>query len=219
MPRPRTHDLGALIDAAERIASELGPAAVTLRALTDATGMSNGAIYHAFGSRLGVVGQAWLRAAERYLGIQKAAVDAALSAPSRGRGEAIDAVVAAADAPAVFAEQRPASARLLLTVRREALLGAELPDALAAELVGLDRALVELMTTLASAVWDRRDRLAVDVIHTCIVGLPTVLLLHGDRVRDPVMRRRLEAAVRAVVAVGPDDTADHTRPPTSKGLS
>ncbi|WP_420753922.1 helix-turn-helix domain-containing protein, partial [Rhodococcus sp. O3] len=58
MARTRTYDLDGLLDAAERIAAESGAAAVTLRALTDATGMSNGAIYHAFGSRLGVVGQA-----------------------------------------------------------------------------------------------------------------------------------------------------------------
>ena len=39
-----------------------GPAAVTIRAISSATGVSNGAVYHTFGSRAGVLARAWLRA-------------------------------------------------------------------------------------------------------------------------------------------------------------
>lgn len=209
MPRTRTYDLDGLLDAAELIAAESGAAAVTLRGLTDATGMSNGAIYHAFGSRLGVVGQAWLRAGRRFLTVQRRAVDAAL-ADRDSDTPAVDAVVAAADAPAVFAELHPTSARLVLTVRRTDLLGTSLPDALARDLRHLDHELGALTAELASALWDRRDSAAVDVVNSCIVALPTGLLLHNNRYRDPVARRRLAAAVRAVLELGPET-------PTSKG--
>ena len=211
MARTRTYDLDGLLDAAERIAAESGAAAVTLRALTDTTGMSNGAIYHAFGSRLGVVGQAWLRAGRRFLDVQREAVDAAL-ADRDADAPAVEAVVAAADAPAVFAERHPTSARLVLTVRRTDLLGESLPEDLARDLFRLDHELGELMAELATALWNRRDGAAVDVVHSCIVALPTGLLLHTNRYRDPVARRRLAAAVRAVLALGPETHTPKGRP-------
>lgn len=75
VPRPRIHSVEDLLDATERIAVQDGPAAVTVRAVSQATGISNGAIYHAFGSRGGMVGHAWLRAAQRFLDMQRDAVD------------------------------------------------------------------------------------------------------------------------------------------------
>ncbi|KXX62287.1 TetR/AcrR family transcriptional regulator [Rhodococcus sp. LB1] len=197
MPRPRVHDLDAALDAAERLAVEGGPSAVTLRAVAAATEMSNGAIYHAFGSRGGLVGRAWLRAAHRFLDLQQESVEEAL-----GRGP-VDAVVAAADTPAVFAERFPQSSRLLLTVRRDELLGSDVPEDVAAELSRLDSVLVELFVRLALALWGRKDGRAVEVIEACVVGLPTGLLLHARRKPDDPMRRRLETAVRAVLALDP----------------
>ena len=197
MPRPRVHDLDAALDTAERLAVEGGPSAVTLRAVAAATEMSNGAIYHAFGSRGGLVGRAWLRAAHRFLDLQQASVEHALE-----RGP-VDAVVAAADTPAVFAEKFPQSSRLLLTVRRDELLGSDVPEDVADELARLDSVLVELFVRLAQALWGRRDGRAVEVIEACVVGLPTGLLLRARRKPDDAMRRRLEAAVRAVLALDP----------------
>jgi hypothetical protein len=43
----------------------------------------------------------------------------------------------------------------------------------------------------------------VDVITTCIVDLPTAILLRRNRIHDPDARERLRAAVRAVLAIGP----------------
>jgi AcrR family transcriptional regulator len=83
--------------------------------VSERAGISNGAIYHAFGSRGGLVGRAWVRAARRFLKLQKQAVDA--------EAEAVRAVVAAADTPAVFSEQYPLSARLWLSIPREELIG------------------------------------------------------------------------------------------------
>jgi AcrR family transcriptional regulator len=205
MPRPRVYDQDQILDALERLAVESGPAAVTIRAIGDAVGVSNGAVYHTFGSRAGLVGRAWLRAGHRFLGAQGELIDAAPT------GDAVAAVVAAAEAPAVFADEHPDSSRLLLTVRREELLGPETPADIATQLRDLDRLLVETMIRLARAVWDRRDAAAVDVITTCIVDLPTAILLRRNRIGDAGARERLRAAVRAVLAVGAPPPRRRTR--------
>ncbi len=203
MPRPRTHDLEHLLDTAERMAVDSGPAAVTVRALSAATSVSNGAIYHAFGSRAGLMGRVWSRAAHRFLDLQRAAVDHALAAGS-GSEQAVEAVVAAADTPAEFLLRHPTSGRFLLTVSRRELLGSgEIGDDLAGEMRRLDQTLAELFTALADAVFDRTDREAVTVIRDCVVELPTALLLRGRRNPDSALRQRLAAAVRAVLAVPP----------------
>jgi AcrR family transcriptional regulator len=189
------------MDAAEQLAVDSGPAAVTVRALSEAASVSNGAIYHAFGSRAGLMGRVWLRAAQRFLTLQREAVDRALAAGS-SREEVIEAVVAAADTPAEFLVQQPISGRFLLTVPREELLGSsELPDDIAEELRQLDQTLIELFVGLSRGVFDRADREAVGVIRECVVELPTALLLRGRRDPDPAVRQRLAAAVRAVLAV------------------
>lgn len=181
-----------------------GPAAVTIRAISAAVGVSNGALYHSFGSRSGLVGRTWLRAGRRFLEVQHELVDAALST-----SDPPAAIVAAAEAPAVFAAGHPASSRLLLTVRRDELLNTDLPVEIVSELGDLDRSLISLMTRLAVNAWDRRDAQAVDTITACIVDLPTAILLRGDRLCSSTARAHLRAAVLAVLAVGP--------PPPGKG--
>ncbi|WP_431955699.1 TetR family transcriptional regulator [Nocardia lijiangensis] len=203
MPRPRIHDPGAALDAAESLAVRGGPAAVTIRAVAAATGMSNGALYHTFGSRSGVLGRAWLRAARRFLAVQNELVDARSNSDDGAAEEAVEAIVAAAEAPSVFAERFPDSSRLLLTVSREQLLGEDLPDDVAAEVRTAERALIDLMVRLAQRHWGRRDRRAVEVLTTCLVDLPTAILIHRDRISEPFAREQLRAAVRAVLAVGP----------------
>ncbi|MFI1235672.1 TetR/AcrR family transcriptional regulator [Nocardia salmonicida] len=200
MPRPRIHSVDSLMDAAEQLAVDSGPAAVTVRALSDVTSVSNGVIYHAFGSRTGLMGRVWLRAAQRFLTLQRESVDRALTA-GRSHEDAIEAVVAAADTPAEFLVQQPVSGRFLLTVPRRELLGSsEIPDDIAEELRRLDRTLAELFVKLSHGVFDRADREAVAVIRDCVVELPTALLLRGRRNPDPAVRQRLAAAVRAVLA-------------------
>ncbi len=205
MPRPRVHDQDQILDAVERLAVRSGPASVTMRAISDAIGVSNGALYHTFGSRAGLVGRAWVRAGYRFLSAQAELIDAAPA------GDGVAAVVAAAEAPAVFAEDYPESSQLLLTVRREELLGPETPPDIAAQLRDLDRLLVESMIRLARLLWDRKDAAAVDVITTCIVDLPTAILLRRNRINDPGGRKRLRAAVQAVLDVGAPQPRHRTR--------
>ncbi|MFC7342336.1 TetR/AcrR family transcriptional regulator [Saccharopolyspora griseoalba] len=207
MPRPRVHDLDQVLDVAERLVADAGPERLTVRELSAASGVPNGAIYHAFGSLAALRGRMWLRAAVEFLDLQTELIGDALGeAPTRG--DAVRAVVAAADAPAALADRRPAAARMLMTVRREQLLGPELPQELADSLLGLDRRLVsEVLCRLATAMWDRRDGPSVEVITTCVVDLPTALLRRAlgqvtadGSVQIPAdVRARLAAAVRAVL--------------------
>jgi AcrR family transcriptional regulator len=213
VPRRRVHDLDHLLDVAERLAAELGAGGVSVRALAAAADVPNGTIYHAFGSLDALLAQAWLRAADAFLRLQAELVEQALPTGAR------EAVVAAATAPAVFAERRPAAARMLFTVRREHLLGPGLADADADALHGLDARLVQVLIRLAGLLWDRRDRYAVEIMTTCVVDLPTALFRRaltgpsadGAVLIDAAQRQRLAAAVRAVLELPP------TPPPTPKG--
>ncbi|SUE15583.1 TetR family transcriptional regulator [Rhodococcus gordoniae] len=207
MARTRTHDLDRLMDAAEALAVESGPTAVTVRALSEATSVSNGAIYHAFGSRAGLMGHVWLRAARRFLDLQRDAVDRALTTGSAPQN-AVEAVVAAADAPAEYSIRYPVSGHFLLAVRRADVLGSgDVPNDVATQLNALDDALTTLFVRLTRGVWDRADREAVAVIRDCVVELPAALLLRGRRDPTPAVRDRLAAAVRAVLALTPPDPA------------
>ena len=210
MPRPRVYEPDRVLDAVESLAVASGPAAVTIRAVSAATGVSNGALYHTFGSRSGLMGRAWLRAGHRFLTAQNALVDEALA--KAGPRAAVAAVVAAADAPVVFAEQYPDSSKLLLTVRREELLDSDLPDEIATELRDLDRLLVGMMIRLAVHIWDRKDARAVDTITTCIVDLPTAILLRRNRLANATAREHLRASVRAVLDIGPPPLQKRKKP-------
>jgi AcrR family transcriptional regulator len=195
MPRPRVHDPDRVLDAVESLAARSGAAAVTIRAVGEATGASNGAVYHGFGSRAGLVAAAWLRAARRFLALQDELVSAA-AIP-------VDAVIAAADAPVAFAERHADASRLLQAVRHDTLLGDDLPEEVGAELRGVEAELVGLLIRLADALWDRRDAAAVDTVTTCVVDLPTAIVLSRNRLRSSIARAQLHAAVRAVLAIGP----------------
>ncbi|BBY45955.1 TetR/AcrR family transcriptional regulator [Mycolicibacterium celeriflavum] len=206
MPRPRVHDLDGVLDIAASLAVSSGVAAVTIRALSEATSVSNGALYHAFGSRAGLLGRAWLRAAEKFLVLQRDTVDLALNGENHPVDEAtaVEAVVATALCPAVFLDQDPTSAQFLLTVSRDELLrSGEIPDDVAEKLSRLDEALTAIFIRLSRSLWDRKDKRAVELIRVCIVELPTALLLRGGRHGGAAARDRLAAAVCAVLTIPP----------------
>jgi AcrR family transcriptional regulator len=194
MPRPQVYDRDAMLDAAEALAARGGPKAVTVRAVSELSGVSNGAIYHAFGSMGGLIGRAWVRAARRFLALQRELVDSA--------DGAMRAVVAAADTPAMYSEQHPVSAQFLLATPREELIGAA-PAEVRAELEALDDELRDLLIRLSVAVFDRKDFAAVAVIEDCVVGLPTGLMLRRPMPPTADTRSRLAAAVEAILSVDP----------------
>ena len=213
MPRPRIHDPERLLDVAERLIAEAGPEEVTVRGLAVAAGVPNSTIYHSFGSLPALIGRAWLRGAGYFLDVQTQLVDRALSggrpaADGVADSPAVAAVVAAADTSAVVAERRPEAARLMLTVSPDRILGPQLPGDVLEDLHELDKRLVRLLVRLARELWQRGDGAAVEVITTCVVDLPTALLkrdLAAYGAAGPEARRRLAAAVRAVLALPPPD--------------
>lgn len=209
VPRPRIHDRDTVLDAAESLAVQTGPAGVTTRAVAATAGTSNGAIYHSFRSRGDLLAQTWLRAARAFLDVQNQLVESALADDA---ADPVSAVVAAADAPAVFFGLHPQSSRLLLRVDRDQMLGDDLPDDVVADLAELDRALIGLMIRLSSHLWKRKDAKAVDAITLCIVDLPTAILLSRNRIEDPWARNQLTSAVRAVLADGPPPPPTRSNP-------
>lgn len=204
MPRPRLYDPDRVLDAVESLIAASGLDAVTTRAVSAAVGVSNGALYHSFDSRAGLIGHAWLRAARRFAAVQNASVEQAWAAEGPRA-----AVVAAADAPVVFAHQQANSSTVLWTVSRDQLLASDLPGTVAASVDDLHQSLIGLMVRLATALWDRADALAVDTITTCIVDLPTAIVLRRNRHANSTAREHLRATVQAVLDIGP--------PPVKKG--
>lgn len=201
MARPRTHDIDALLDAAEHLLANRGESGVTIRALAEETGSSSGTLYHAFGSRTDLLGHMWLRAARRFLKAQEDAIERELgdrSTPERARA----ATVAVAAVPAVIQADSPNTATVLLRYRRDEILGRELSPRLREQLEQLDDRLLLVLKRLASALWDRRDRAAIELVAICVVDLPTAILINRrPRLIDPLPA--LEAAVRGVLSDPP----------------
>lgn len=195
MGRPRQHDLDSLLGHARRLWVERGLGGVTVRALTESSGASNGAIYHAFGSRDGLLARVWAREADEFLAFQRERVEQ--------EQDPTDALVAAALAPASYAVEHAEGARLLLAATGDDLTTPELDEEGRAELGRLQRDLGRLLTQLSEALWDRRDRAAVTAVRYCVVDLPGALLLKAGDVTDPLAVHVLERAVRGIAAEPP----------------
>ena len=207
MGRPRAHQPDDLLDHARDLWAELGAGGLTIRALAERSGASNGAIYHAFGSRGSLVLQVWARAAEVFLDHQEVVVEQALA-----DGDPRDAVVAAALAPASYADGDPAGGRVLLGLMDGGADGAlDTLDLTADERERLRRhrrRISALIDRLAAQVWpaaagEEHRRHARTLVRYCLVDLPGSLLLTRERWGDPLPRRALAHAVRGVLEAGP----------------
>ncbi len=191
MGRRRVHDRDAILDAAEELFAAGGVRSVTVRALADRTGAPSGSLYHLFGSRSELLAHMWVRAARRFLGVQRAAIDAALG---REGDTAIEATVVASTTIADMTDEWPNAAAVLRGQSRDALIGPALPGPLLAEIERLDGALLEQLRRLADALWQRTDRAAVETVAACVVDIAGALLLNP---RPRIIDER--AAVRAAV--------------------
>jgi AcrR family transcriptional regulator len=177
---------------------------VTIRALTKATGVSNGAIYRTFESRGGLLGRVWIRAEQRFLGQLTGLVEEATARPG---SEPLDAVYAAAETSLLYPELYPGSAACLMTVHRRDVVSQPMPREIAEQLQALELRLTDVMAQLAEALWQRSDAGAVDLIATCIVDLPKWIARRGERYSLSIRRDYLRAAVRSVLEVGPPPAA------------
>src|SRR5699024_12836810 len=99
MGRPRRFDPDELADHARSLWVEHGKSGVTTRALVAASGASNGAVYHAFGSRDGLLARGWAREAAGLLTFQQDAVTRATSGGGAAGGP-VEAAHSAARAAA-----------------------------------------------------------------------------------------------------------------------
>ena len=214
MARQRLHSLDELLDAAEQLVTGSDPGGLTLRALATTAGVPNGTIYHAFRSKEELLARLWLRASSR-LG---AIMEEALPPPGRidpdGAAVAQDTVVAVALAPVLFTRRHPASAQLFFAQRSDQLFSADIdPDVVACLDVERKR-FTGMLISLAAGVWGRKDRAAVEAIATCVVDLPGGIvrraLIEGRSV-DDAAERRIEAAVRAILAVPLDPARSKSR--------
>lgn len=198
MARPRLHTLEELLDAAEQLVTSGDPAGLTLRALATASGASNGTIYHAFRSKEDLLAQLWLRASARLGAIMVDAIE------THSEAAPIDTVVAVALAPLTFTRQHPASAQLFFAQRSDQLFSGDIAPELVDELLAERKRFVGMLISLARAVWDRKDRPAVEAITACVVDVPGGMLrrtfIDGGRI-DTAVGDRIEAAVRAILAV------------------
>ena len=131
MARPRLHSLDDLLDVAEQIVVSGDPGGLTLRGLATTAGVSNGTIYHAFGSKEELLARLWLRASARLADLTVDAVSATAAQ------DAASKVVAVATAPLRLAQRHPGSARLFFGQRSDQLFTAEIPGELVSALLDL----------------------------------------------------------------------------------
>ncbi|MFD4324703.1 TetR/AcrR family transcriptional regulator [Nocardioides sp. NPDC058538] len=214
MSRQRLHTLDDLLDVAEQIVTSGDPSGLTLRSLATAAGASNGTIYHAFGSKDVLLARLWLRSWCR-LGDLMAEAMGEGAPDSTGEG----AVVAVALTPVEFVRRFPASARLFFAQRRDQLFSADLPPEIETELSVVQEKFVEVLIALARGVWARGDRIAVEAIAVCVVDLPGGILrrcILEDREADAATAARLEAAVRAILAVPLEPRPAKASPTTTR---
>jgi AcrR family transcriptional regulator len=193
MARPARHDASALLDSARSVVAGRGVRAATVAALAQASGAPTGSIYHRFASVDEVLARAWLRAARR----SQACVVAGRA------GDPLGDVVASALAVYDFCLRERDDALLLGTLRRADFAGARLPDELRAELAAVNAPLQAPLRALARGAFGRADARAVDLVLLAVLDLPFgVARRHLEAGTSPPRghRRRLEAAVRAVMA-------------------
>ncbi|MDT5136263.1 MAG: hypothetical protein QOD58_525 [Mycobacterium sp.] len=200
MPSPTLQEHDYVLDSTENLVAQDGIDAVTIRALTKATGVSNGAIYRTFESRGGLLGRVWIRAEQRFLGQLTSFVEEATARPG---SEPLDAVYAAAETSLLYPELYPGSAACLMTVHRHDVVSQPMPREIAEQLQALELQLTDVMAQLAEALWQRSDAGAVDLIATCILDLPKWIARRGERYSLSMRRDYLRAAVRSVLEVGP----------------
>jgi AcrR family transcriptional regulator len=215
MARPRLHSRDDLLDVAEQLVTSGDPAGLTLRSLATSSGASNGTIYHAFRSKEELLARLWLRATARLGTIMEEAVQS-IGQTAHASTAAREAVVAVAVAPVVFTRRHPASAQLFFAQRSDQLFSADLAPDIIVSLEVEQKRFTGMLIALAAGVWDRKDRFAVEAIAACVVDIPGGILrraLIEGRGVDDATERRIEAAVRAILAVPLDPPRHKTRSP------
>jgi AcrR family transcriptional regulator len=196
--RPELHSEQAILDAARSVVTEAGPRAVTVAAIANASAAPTGSIYHRFGSVDELLARLWLRAVRRSQG---ALFEFELDHDA--------GVVQAALAQYDFCLANREDALLLGAFRRAELLQAELPLELRRELETANAPIEAPLGRLARRLSGGRGSSGLDLALLAVVDLPYGFArryLDADASPSPERRRRLEAAVRALL--GTDTASD-----------
>jgi AcrR family transcriptional regulator len=135
MARPRKYDDDTLLGAALTLLAERGPAAVTVPAISNATGAPSGSIYHRFHSRDLILARLWVRTTARFQQGYLAALD---------QDDLDRAAVDAALHVVQWTRSHPTEATVLLLHRRSELADTW-PGELGHELAGLEAATSEAL--------------------------------------------------------------------------
>ena len=199
MPRPRIHQPDTVLDHARDIVLERGVRAATMEAIARTSGAPMGSLYHYFSSHDELLARLWVRAVRRSQAAFRAAAE---------HEDPEQAALVAALSIYDFCVREPDDTRLLMSLRREDLVQADLPPALVQELKDLNQPVRQTLEQLsrrlyASAQPDDIDRVLLATFDLPY-GIARPYVLRGDTV--PRHRRKLlEAAILAVIRDGGKD--------------
>ncbi|WP_332642524.1 TetR/AcrR family transcriptional regulator [Aeromicrobium sp.] len=196
MGRPQEVDVEALLAHARAIWVSGGMRAVTIRALSERSGVSNGSIYYHFASRDDLLAQVWAAESLAFRAFRQEQIE---SARQGGHGQ--EAVIAAALATGGYADVKGAAARVLVASRPDSVSPEGVPSQLV-KVLSQHRALTdELVADLAQEVWNRNDEAALRLMRNCVVDIPARIFMSAGN--DPLARYAIEQAVRGVLRAGP----------------
>ena len=193
MARPRIHQPDAVMDRARRLVLDNGVRAATIEAIAAASGAPMGSLYHYFNSRDELLARLWVRAVRRS--------QAAFSAAAEDEDPEC-AAVAAAMSIYDFCTRERDDARLLVSMRREDLIQAELPSDIVKELKELNRPVQRTVEQLSRRLYHRarardRDRVLLATFDLPY-GVARPYVIRGQT-PPPHRRRLLGPAVLAVI--------------------
>jgi AcrR family transcriptional regulator len=158
MPRPTRHEPDALLDAAAAILAAEGPAAVTMSAVSRATGAPSGSLYHRFPTRAVLCGELWTRTEERF----HVGLHTALAASADPQ----DRCVAAARYVVAWCRSHPVDAQVLLA-GADTLEASDWPDEISARRKTLHRRLYRVLQDL-SADPERVNAAVIDIPYAIV---------------------------------------------------
>jgi AcrR family transcriptional regulator len=193
MARPQIHDPELVLDHARALVLGKGVRAATVEAIASASGAPVGSLYHRFESRDNLLARLWLRAVRRS---QSAFCSAAeVDDPEK-------AALAAALSIFDFCDREREDARLLISLRREDLVQAEISVEVSGELKVLNDPVKRTLGRLAQRLYGRVGANEVDRVLLATFDLPYGIarsyVVRGAPI-PPQRRQYLKVAVLAVL--------------------
>jgi AcrR family transcriptional regulator len=189
MSRPRLHSDEAIMDAARAVVLSRGARGTTIGAITSQSGAPTGSIYHRFASVDELLARTWMRAMLR---VQEALL-------SSDEDDPVAATVAGALAVYDFCLRHRDEALLASSFRRSDFVATDLSAEAQSQLEGLNIRIDPFLAALARRLGGQGQQdIALLAVRDLPFGAALPHIRNGTR-PPPERRKRLEAAVRAVV--------------------